>query len=211
MLVEADGPEVKNLASLGLVETYRRTHSGQGTQNVCYCLDNLLLELLWVNDREAARSDAIKRSGIYDRSMWRTNGTCPFGIAWRQFPPGPASTLPTWDFKPHYLPEGMSISVATDSDDLRQPMMFGSPGATPPIEWPESKRGSLQHKVGLGAVTDIRLTMPVDARPGSALMAIAQSDAPPLRIDSPGAYCLDLRIASLVNKPDLQLAIPPPP
>ena len=59
MFVEADGLEIDNLASLGLVQTYRRIHPGQGTQNVCYCFDNLFLELLWVNDCDAARSDAI--------------------------------------------------------------------------------------------------------------------------------------------------------
>ena len=59
MFVEADSLEIDNLASLGFMQTYRRIHPGQGTQNVCYCFDNLFLELLWVNDCDAARSDAI--------------------------------------------------------------------------------------------------------------------------------------------------------
>jgi hypothetical protein len=84
MLVSADGPEIDHLASMGLVETYRCTHPGQGTRNVCYCFDNVFLELLWVDDNDAARSDAIKRTGLYERSLWRTSGTCPFGIAWRR-------------------------------------------------------------------------------------------------------------------------------
>jgi hypothetical protein len=208
MLVEADGPEIGYVASLGFVETYRRMHPGQGTQNVCYCFDNLFLELMWVNDSNAVRSDAIQRSRFYERSLWRTNGTCPFGIAWRRFTAGLVSAIPTWDFTPPYLPVGMSIPVAIDSDDPRQPMMFESPGSTPPLEWPMEKRESLQHSVGLGAVTEIRLTMPASVPQGNALKMIAQSDAPPVRIDQPGAYRLQLRIASLADNPNLHISLP---
>ena len=214
LFIEAEGPEIAHLASLGLVETYRRIHAGQGTENVCYCFDNLFLELLWVNDRDAARSDAIRRSRLYQRSLWRTNGTCPFGIAWRRSQAGPASALTTWAFTPPYLPKGMSISVATDSDDLQQPMMFESPGATSPVDLPMEKRGTLQHRAGLGAVTEIRLGMPADVPPSRALIALTQSEDPRVCVDEhrggPGAYGLRLRIASLVNGPELEIVLPLP-
>ena len=93
MLVEANGPEMDGMASLGLIETYRRPHPGQGTQNVCYCFDNLYLELIWVDDEEAVRSNGIQRTGLYERSLWRTKGTCPFGIAWRKCEGQPAFAL----------------------------------------------------------------------------------------------------------------------
>ena len=208
MVVEENGPEIDEIASLGLVETYRRIHRGQGTQNVCYCFDNLFLELIWVNDKDEVRSTAIQRTGLYERSLWRMNGTCPFGIAWRRSEGAPPSALPTWKFTPPYLPKGMSISVAMDSDDPRQPMMFESPGGSPPIEWPIEKRGTLQHSVGLGAVTEIRLGIPADVRPSSALKIIAQSDNPPLSIKVTGTYFLQFKIASLFAKPDLQIALP---
>ncbi|MGF7183228.1 hypothetical protein HDF11_004760 [Tunturiibacter psychrotolerans] len=107
-----------------------------------------------------------------------------------------------------YLPGGISISVATDSDDARQPMMFESAGGSSPIDWPIEKRGALQHSVGLGTVTEIRLAMPADVRSSRALKIIAQSHNPPLSIDPTGTYCLHLRIASLFAKPDLQIALP---
>ncbi len=72
------------------------------------------------------------------------------------------------------------------------------------------KRGLLQYGAGLGAVTEIRLTMPADAPPSHALTTIAQSIAPLVRIDGPGGYGLHLRIASLVNHPDLQISLPLP-
>ncbi len=210
IFIEPDGPEIAHLASLGLIETYRRTHPGQGTQNVCYCFDNLYLELLWVNDSNAMQSDAIKRTRLYERSLWRSNRACPFGIAWRRSQASPASALTTWNFTPPYLPKGMSIPVATDSDDPRQPMMFESPGATPPVEWPIEKRGTLQHSLGLGAVTEIRLTIPADVPLSPALTTIARTAAPPLLLNGSGPYSLQVRIASLANHPDLLITLPLP-
>lgn len=46
VLIERDAPEFGYFRSLGLVETYRRRHLGQGTENACYCFDNLFVELL---------------------------------------------------------------------------------------------------------------------------------------------------------------------
>jgi hypothetical protein len=208
MFVEADGPEIAHLGSLGLIETYRRTHSGQGTQNVCYCFDNLYLELLWVNDADAVRNDGIKRTGLYERSLWRVNGNCPFGIALRRSPVDPVSLFSTWEFKPPYLPQGVAIAVATDSDDPAQPMIFLSPGSTPPLEWPADRRGSLQHSLGLGAVTEVTLTMPKHVTLGDALKTAVRSQFPPLRIDTATDYSLHLEIASLLDKPDFEITLP---
>jgi hypothetical protein len=61
MLIDANGPEIDKMASFGLVETYRRTHPGQGAQNVCYRFDNLFLELMWVNDEDAVRRPCYPR------------------------------------------------------------------------------------------------------------------------------------------------------
>ena len=206
MFIEPNGPEIDYLRSLGLIETYRRVHHGQGTENICYCFDNMYLELLWVNDRTAVRSEAIARTGLHDRSMWRTNGACPFGIAWRSSLIGEVPH--TWSFAPPYLPAGMSIAVATDGDDPRQPMMFKPPGSAPPIEWPIEKRGSLQHAKGLCDASEIRLVMPADVPPSSALSAIAQSESPTLRLDPCGPYQLRLTVKSSSKIPDLQIVLP---
>lgn len=208
VFVEADGPEIAMMKATGLVETYRRDHPGQGTRNVCYCFDNLFLELLWVDDPDAARSAAIKRAGLYERSLWRTNGACPIGIAWRRSSHHPAMTIPTWAFTPPYLPEGMSIAVAKDSDDARQPMMFESPGSTAPAEWPPEKRGALQHGAGLGVIREISLMMPPASPPSDALKAIVAHCAPSIRLGQASTYGLHVRIASLNQKPDLLLSIP---
>lgn len=208
MLIETDGPEIEQFAAIGLTETYRRTHAGQGTQNICYCFDNLYLELLWVNDSDAVRSDIIRRTRLYERSLWRTNMTCPFGFAWRRSASDPAPPIPTWSFQPPYLPAGITIPIAIDSDDPRQPLLFESPGSTAPADWPIERRGSLQHSAGLGAVTSIRLTMPSDTPPSDALLTLAETAEPPLRIDQAMTYRLELRVRSLVNEPNLHISLP---
>jgi len=71
MLIDPQGDEIKRLRSLGIAETYRRQHPGQGTQNVCFCFDNLFVELLWINKVEDALSDKITRTKLFERSRWR--------------------------------------------------------------------------------------------------------------------------------------------
>jgi hypothetical protein len=146
------------VSRLGLRETYRRLHPGQGTANVCCAFDDAYLEWLWLHDEGEARAPAIAPSGLLERSRWRTEGTCPFGIAWRGDAP---QGLVTWPYRPPYLPAGMDIPIAQASRDPRQPLLFRSPGASPPLDWPDERRGRLQHEVGLGALARVEITTPV--------------------------------------------------
>lgn len=171
LFVPPDGAEITRLAQLGFVETYRRTHPGQGTANACYCFDNLYLELLWVDDPDAIRSPLIARTQLFERSQWRNNGACPFGIAWRGDDPVPCA--PTWPYRPPYLPDGVSIAVATESEDSDQPMMFRSPGTAGPGDWPVERRGTLQRPGGFGAVTGVRLDLPKKVPVSGALQWLA--------------------------------------
>jgi hypothetical protein len=173
VLIEPGGPELTYLRSLGLTETYRRKHPGQGTENICFCFDNLFLECLWITSPDEATSDPIARTGLYERSQWHTRFTSPFGLAWRDSPATPPIDIATWPFRPPYLPPGMTIAVATDSDDPRQPMMFKSPGSTPPRSWPPEKRGALQDHAGFTEITSVVLHQPSTAPPSPALLTLA--------------------------------------
>jgi hypothetical protein len=173
VLIAPGGPELAYLHGLGLTETYRRRHPGQGTENICFCFDNIFLECLWITNPADATSAPIARTGLYERSQWRAAGTSPFGLAWRDSPATPAIEIPTWPFQPPYLPPGMTIAVATDSDDPRQPMLFKSPGSSPPHSWPPEKRGALQHQAGLAGITAVKLRWPSTAPPAPALLTLA--------------------------------------
>lgn len=121
------------LMRLGLEESFRRRHPGQGTANVCFCFENAYLELLAIADRSEACAPAIAATKLWDRSQWRSNGANPFGISFRLTGKSEAIPFPTWDYRPPYLPDGMSIPVAVASDDLALPFVFRSPGSLPPM------------------------------------------------------------------------------
>jgi Glyoxalase-like domain len=206
VFVGSQGDEVKPFQSLGLVETYRRQHAGQGTQNVCFCFDNLFLELLWVSQADEVRSEKIARTKLAERSQWKTNGANPFGIAWRG-PQTERQAIPTWQFRPPYLPE-VHIEVATDSDDPRQPMMFHSPGGEPPINWPLEKRGSLQHAGGFGKVSLIELAMPKSAPASAALQSIADQTFLRLVVSDGSQFAMRLYVEKPGSSTPLVVELP---
>ena len=149
------------LKAFGLRETYRRVHPGQGTENICYCFDNLFLELLWVTSEADVQSPLIARTGLYERWRGGQAGACPFGIAWRA-DGGETLEAPQWDFRPPYLPAGLSIKIAEGSKDPLQPLVFESPGTMAPIDWPLERRGQLQHGSGWGSIDGITITPPAN-------------------------------------------------
>jgi Glyoxalase-like domain len=208
ILIEPLGPEIDYLRSLGITQTYRRRHSGQGTQNICYCFDNLFLELLWIDDANSVRSEPIARTGIYERAQWQTAGTNPFGIAWRDTSNAAPFTPSSWAFKPPYLPTGMHIDVAVDGDDHHQPMMFKSPGATPPSEWPVEKRGALQKPAGLGRVITVQLNTPQTFVPSDTLKAIEAASILQLGISQVESFGLTLTVERLDLTGPLVLQLP---
>jgi hypothetical protein len=204
MFVDPDGSELASMRSVGLVETYGRTHPGQGTENVCFCFDNIFLECLWVTDPDEVRSAAIRRTALYERSQWRTLGTSRFGVAWR----GAADGIPTWKFAPPYLPAGMTIDVAVDSDDPLQPMLFRSPGTAAPMEWPAARRGDLQHGAGFGRVLSVMVRWPLRGKPGPALQALAAATILDLSPAEDDAWSVVLEIERGRSQAPLRLELP---
>ena len=204
--VEPDGVELEYLASLGLVETYRRAHPGQGMRNICF--DNMFLECLWVSDASEIQGDLIARTRLYERSRWRVAGTNPFGIAWRSAGTGTAFDQPTWVFRPPYPPSGMSIAVCVDGDDPRQPMMFGSPGATPPTQLPLERRRDLQRSAGLGSISAIRLELARTVPVSPALAALARCTILEVEASSSDVHAVTLEVERLEGD-RLTIRLPP--
>lgn len=196
LFIEPDGPEIDALKRLGLTETYRRAHPGQGTANVCFAFDNLFLELLWLTSEAEARSPVIERTRLWERSRWSEMGSCPFGIAVRGELAGVG--VPSWDYRPPYLsqvlPAGAGIPVATASDDPAMPMVFVSPGKESPAQWPEERRGSLQRAAGFGPVRSVELGLPPRAAAAPLLYTLT-SAIPPLRVAPRADGCYSLRLA----------------
>lgn len=173
VFVEPGGQEAGTLAALGLAESFRRPHPGQGTVNACFCFDNAYLELLWLAVPAEAASCALARSGLMARADWRRSGASPFGIALRSADPSAGLPFPNWDYAAPFLPAGMTIAVATASDDPRQPLLFRSPGYAPPDQWADGRAGERQQAAGFTEIDGLRLVFPDSVIPDPAFRTLA--------------------------------------
>lgn len=199
MFVESEFEAEVRAEALGLVETYRRTHKGQGTSNVCFCFDNCFLEMIWIDDASAVRSKPISRTKLYERSQWQVLQTCRFGIAWR----GELlkSGINFWPFKPPYLPPNLEVLISTDTDDEKQPMLFTFPGTVAPAKWALERRKDLQHRSGFGSVTSIELTMPLNIKACATLKWLEAQTILTLRKGSTTNYSMTMSINDLNDNP----------
>jgi hypothetical protein len=166
----APGGRVRTaLDGLGLVPSYERRHTGQGTANLCYAFDDAYLELLFVVDAAERDDPAIARNGFAARSAWAASGASPFGVAVRGGPP-PGET---WPYRIAAFPPGLSIPVSTESDDPRLPFLFGSPGTTRPDAWSDGRAGARQTAAGFSTLAVEAVVLPADAPPSPCLDALA--------------------------------------
>ncbi len=120
----AGAPEAAQLTSRGLDIGVRRQHHGQGTANVCFGYGDGYLELLWLDDEQAARDAMVKPLGLHERARWREHNASPFGICLRPTTPGTPPPFPSWDYRPRYLPADLSLPMACNSGVLGEPLLF---------------------------------------------------------------------------------------
>jgi Glyoxalase-like domain len=112
------------MAAAKLRVNYSRTHKGQGTRNICACLDDMFLELLWLDGSAiSAESDQITLA-----ARGRGQGS-PIGISWRG-----ACDLDCIEYAAPFLPAGVTIPVAHASLDPNLPFVFRTPGGARPID-----------------------------------------------------------------------------
>ena len=100
MIVADEARARAQMEADGLRVNYARPHPGQGTANLCACLDDVFLELLWFDG--SPMSDATKEIGLADRAT----GGSRFGIAWRGEP-----AVETVPYQAPFLPPERSIPV----------------------------------------------------------------------------------------------------
>lgn len=154
------------LAACGLAQSFGRSHPGQGTANVAACFDNAYLELLWGDNAAELASVPVARTRLAERARWHETGASPFGIGLRGGLP-----FPSWEYRPSYLPDGISIPVALASEDPRQPFLFRSPGEARPDTWTDGMAGNRQRQAGLSEITSLHLELPVGASPALRTLA----------------------------------------
>lgn len=183
ILTDIGASEANRLSSFGLVESASRIHHGQGTANRCFFFHNAMLELLWIHDPEEAKSEPIHQTRLWERSTNRNNGACPFGICLRPAK-GSEDTVAfsSWAYRPPYLPETISIAVATNSDNLTEPMLFQIPWGKRPDSSSAEKSPPLNHGVGFREITRVELVSPAANNPSPELQAVIDTNQVKLRL-----------------------------
>ncbi len=165
-------PEAQALIDFGLAEGAPNTHPGQGTANRRFFFENAMLELLWVEDSEAAQSPVPGKTRLWDRWTKRAERS-PFGICMRPLDTGRAvCPFPSWDYKPGYLPENLSIKVGENSENINEPMTFFLPfwGAESYAE----HKTDFEHPAGVKRVTRVEIANPGNERPSSVSRSLEQ-------------------------------------
>jgi hypothetical protein len=194
ILTDLGALSADQLVAFGLIEGSSNSHPGQGTTNRRFFFHNAMLELLWVNNPAEARSEAIRRTGLWERWNGRNSPverTCPIGIILRPTEDSRETiAFPSWDYRPPYLPETVSIAVATNYEILGEPMLFQIPFGGRPDRFPPEKAQPLNHPAGLQEITRVEIIMPIATRPSPEMQAVI--DSRQITVRNVTDYCVEL-------------------
>lgn len=166
IFTEAPQQVATSFRQFGLTEGTPNVHPGQGTSCRRYFFGNAYLELVWVSNEEQIINPVISKTKLWERSQYQLTNYCPFGLCFRN--PNLLSNSPTllfedgWKYQPPYLPEGVYVNVASNTDFRAEPMLFEMPFfGIAPKDYPPEKRQPLNHEMGLQEITKVILTLPV--------------------------------------------------
>src|SRR4051794_8737982 len=116
-MVSPDDTWAAEFEAAGWVLDAGSSHPGQGTRNRRLLWRDQFLELLWVEDEDAARRNPLR---LDRRGRWRTSGASPFGFGYRGY-------LPERLREDYWLYDrlGFPIWIHHDSDRAPQrPLVF---------------------------------------------------------------------------------------
>lgn len=173
LFVFAEPDDTARVVAAGLSAGSGRRHSGQGTANARFFFSNAYLELIWVEDEEEARSALTAPTRLWERSRWRETGASPFGVALRRAGADDALPSKTWSYRPKYLPDGMAIEMADNSDRVSEPLIFIVPGGVPPCEYSSNRAEPLQHPAGVNEISHVAIDVSASMPHSDALQYIA--------------------------------------
>ena len=128
--VTKEAPEARALEQAGLQingDTYR--HTGQGTASKVFTFENVYLELIWIDDEQAAAKNAV-RSGIdmTTRAGWKRTGASPFGVGLHRVTDNKSVIpFPVRHYWAEWMMPDTVIEFAQTVTNLNEPMYFVVP------------------------------------------------------------------------------------
>jgi hypothetical protein len=160
-------PEAEKLIRFGLLEGPANVHPGQGTANRRFAFLNAMIELVWVSDVAEARSEATKRTQLWERWSNRNDQACPFGICMRPTEPvETAPPFPAWEYKPAYLPDTLAMHIGEAG--IEEPMWVYLSF----MQRAHREKWFVEHPAGIREITGLRLTAPMRLQSRAAEAAI---------------------------------------
>ncbi len=160
-------PQIDALTAEGFIESGRQDHPGQGTASRGIFFENAYIELIWLDDSNAAASPPIQRTHLAERADV-DNAANPFGICFRADEPNVELPFETWEYKAPYLPSGAYIPMGVNSEQLDEPLLFFLPWRQGPAPDPPD------HPNGARRVTRVALEFPATDAPSPELEAFAK-------------------------------------
>jgi len=154
ILVEPGAHVADLLVQLGLKESFRRDHPGQGTSNRRFEFENGMLELLFMRDEGEALNGPGHKLGFSQRirQLFRETDkgkhdgeVSPFGIVFSK--KDPLDLRPPfvgWTYQPDYFDEPKPFHVGANSNNLTESLCICAPfiahQPSKPIELSEEKK-----------------------------------------------------------------------
>lgn len=163
--VTKGAPEAEALQQAGLqLQPDTHPHTGQGTASKIFIFENVYLELIWIEDEQAATKNAA-RSGIdmLRRSRWKQTGASPFGVGLHR-KSGESGELP-FPVRPYWaewMKPDTTIEFAQNVSNATEPMYFvlppyisvGSPEVQARLK--ETVKTS-PHQLAVSRLTDLKI------------------------------------------------------
>jgi hypothetical protein len=180
----AGAPETEQLLQFGLREGPPSRHSGQGTANRRFAFKNAMLELLWVVDKDEARSEQIRRTLLWERWSGRNSTSCPFGICVRPVDPSdPQTPTAAWEYRPPYLPAPLAMHIADAEVDEPMWVHLGFQLRA------QREQHFRDHPIGLREITGLTLTSPAPLR---SAMSRVLLDSSVFQVQAGARYALKI-------------------
>lgn len=178
--------EISELLARGFAEGPRTAHVGQGTVCRRIFFENVYLEFIWLEDRLQASSPPTDRTGLAARAGCE-EGASRLGVALRtreelDF----VSPVATWLYQAPYLPDGMAIPIAGNSNVWEEPLLFfvGSKR-----RWSGDR---VAHPNGTRSVTNVSVTVPEQHERSPQLRWLQESQC--VRIETGPSELLEIEL-----------------
>jgi len=169
--VSPGAPEARLLQAAGLhTDEHIHQHTGEGTESMVFQFENAYLELIWIEDVEAAKNiSKVAGFNSIERANWRLTGASPFGVGLHNTNPGStAPPFPVTKYRAPWMQPDTFLLVSYDSLVPSTPVYIIVPDdmATPSAEQMErlierypDMNGWITHPLGVRKITGVTISL----------------------------------------------------